>query len=102
MTMVAKNNKNQVLFDHFQIKTITNILGRINHLTEIDWKFTNDTLVVNGIEKDSITFTHPKSAKAFLDAYLIGYDHGYSDGRDFETGEKERYIGDNGGQEARV
>ena len=80
----------RVAFDERSQDTITEILRKVNAVTEISWEFTESRLVVDGLSDMPITFTHFNSARAGLELYLEGYDHGYGDGSsppdDDETG----------------
>lgn len=62
---------------------LTELLGKVLNVSEIGYEFKDDTLILKGLldSEEAITFTHPNSAKAFLDGYLLGYDHGFGDGR---------------------
>lgn len=72
----------RIAFDARTVRNLSEDLNRISQFTDISWEFTADgkELVVNGIEKEPITFSGYKGAKCFLDGYLLGYDHGYGDG----------------------
>lgn len=75
----------RVAFDDRTIQFLEGLLQRVVHdVGDLDWKFSEGELTVWGIGSEPITFTHRKSAQAFLDGYLLGYDEGFASGRGVE------------------
>lgn len=72
------------VFPEADIEAIQKNLGRINNIIAISWKFVPGRLEVTGILDDDelLTFTHSKSALAYLDGFLEGYNLGFGDGRE--------------------
>ncbi len=70
-------------------ENLTHKLQEVLDVTEISWEFTDEGLIIKGIpnSEKEIIIGHPRSAIAFLDAYIIGYDHGFSDGNHYRNEE---------------
>ncbi len=83
--MSAKQQaKKSTVTDHFTDSDVTEVLDllkAVNEITEIGWEFKEHGLVVTGLDEgvSEVTLSHPRSARAYLDAYLLGYNHGRSD-----------------------
>lgn len=69
-------------------------LKRVAQKVDISWEWLGVDglnggamiLLITGIDSREISIGHWKSARAFLDAYLMGYEQGYDDGRSFYVG----------------
>ncbi len=75
------------LFSDDDINEITELLKAVDQITQISWEFEERRgLVVSGLDTDvgDVVLSHPRSARAYLDAYLLGYYHGKSDGKEDE------------------
>jgi hypothetical protein len=69
------------LFDNETKANLQKALDQIGHVIDVNYEFTDDGLVLSGLERGTITLTHPRSARAYLDAWLSGYSYGFSVGR---------------------
>ena len=51
-------------------------------VSKIEWEFENGKLLIWGLDpNERIEICHPRAARAFLDAWLMGYERGFGDGR---------------------
>lgn len=83
MSKPGKNSERRNLFNDKDVEKLTEVLNRIDQVTEIGWKFDDEGLAISGLKPEGEVFIgHPRAARAFLDAYLLGYDHGFKDGRE--------------------
>lgn len=60
------------------------LLLHVANLADIEWEYTDTVLRVFGLAPDTdyIEIGHPRAARAFLEAWLMGYNTGFKDGRD--------------------
>ena len=59
-------------------------LGKIADIVDgLQWEFNDGRLLIWGLKPDDehIEIGHPRAARAFLDAWLLGYDRGFGDRR---------------------
>lgn len=72
------------VFPERDIRDIEVALSRINNLLGISWEFRPGELEVIGLLDggEPVTFGHSKSAMAFLDGFLEGYNVGRDDDGD--------------------
>jgi hypothetical protein len=90
--------KPRATFTGRTLEIVSGQLNQLNQIYELAWEFSDDgeSIKIEGLpHKDlagnqtvnEITISHPRSAVAFLDGYLFGYDSGFSDarGRDWTT-----------------
>lgn len=68
------------LFSKEDITRLTAKLQELNDVLNLSWEFFDNELVVHGFNEKEIVFTHPKSARAYLDGFTEGYNLGYRDG----------------------
>jgi hypothetical protein len=82
-------SEKRVVYDERTRANLQGILDRVAMITEIQYTFTDFELVVTGLDPaESITFTNWRAAKAGLELYLLGYDHGFGDGRKHQEDSK--------------
>ncbi len=69
-------------------ENLTHKLQEVLDVTEISWEFTDEGLIIKGIpnSEKEIIIGHPRSAIAYLDAYMVGYSHGFEDGNQYRNG----------------
>jgi hypothetical protein len=64
-------------------------LNTISQFMKLEYEFTEDEgLRLSIEEEETIYFSHPNSAMAYLDGFLLGYDFGFGDGREDQGGGK--------------
>ena len=73
--------QNRVRFTANDVEELSAKLDAISKLTDISWEFTDDELTVSGLDIDPIKFASRYSARAGLDLYLLGHQHGFEDGK---------------------
>lgn len=78
-----KSEPRKPYFSDLDIVRIKDKMGLVEQFTRVSYEFSEEGLriTVDGVEGD-FTFTHPASARAFLDAFMEGYNMGYGDGRE--------------------
>ena len=81
MLRKTENGVKRVAFDDQSVRNLTAKLDQIAQVSNIQWEFRGDELIVTGLDDEPVTFGHWKSATAFIDGYLMGYNHGFGDGR---------------------
>ncbi len=80
--------REQTSFQDRFIRELEETLLTMQEFADIRWEFIEGdgamTLEVSGLADQPLTFTHSKSARAYLDGYLAGYDQGRNDQYDYD------------------
>ena len=74
----------RILFEERDIDRIEIILTQICNVVDISWEFFNSEVRVDGLleNDESLVLGHPRSAVAFLEGFMEGYNLGFGDGRE--------------------
>lgn len=80
--MYQKELHNKPRFDDRWLDTIQNKLDEVGQIIGVSWDYDpqHDNIQVV-IEGEELIFGHPRSAIAFIDGLLDGYNHGFAAGR---------------------
>jgi hypothetical protein len=81
----GNNRVKQAPFNERTQQRITEQLSRLSQVIQFSWELTEEELTIRDLDNEEpfnlIVFTHRAPAEAFLDAYLLGYNHGYGHAR---------------------
>ena len=70
------------LFDDRAVEEIIDRIDRVGHVVSIHYEFNATDGLRLDIEREGAAyFSNPRTAMAYLDAFLLGYDFGFGDGR---------------------
>ena len=70
------------VFTERDVEVLKEKLNVVRELTDIDWEMREDCIIIKDLVDEVITLTSAKSARAFLDAYCLGYQHGQDDAQE--------------------
>lgn len=83
----GRTREDQIRFPDDVKDKLESLFLKVSNLLEHDsfpdlgYEVTDGEFILTGLEKENIVFSHPNSARAFLDALMIGYDAGFGAGR---------------------